>query len=178
VTGKDSPADRTATMALFAAGELDVLVATTVIEVGINVPNATVMVILGAHKFGLSQLHQLRGRVGRANLPGTCYLVATARTSAARERIEAMCSTTDGFELAERDLAIRGVGTLLGTDQSGVARDLRVADLVRDADLLTAAKADAVALVGSDPHMTGHGSLRAEVFRSVGDEGARWLASA
>ena len=178
VTGKDNPADRTATMEQFAAGDLDVLVATTVIEVGINVPNATVMVILGAHKFGLSQLHQLRGRVGRANLPGTCYLVATARTSAARERIEAMCSTTDGFVLAERDLAIRGVGTLLGADQSGVARDLRVADLVRDADLLAAAKADAVALVGSDPHMTGHGSLRSEVFRSVGDEGARWLASA
>ena len=122
-------------MAAFRAGEIDVLVSTTVIEVGIDVPNATVMVIEDASRFGLSQLHQLRGRVGRGQHPGSCLLIADPTTPEGEARLDAMIETTDGFRLAEEDLRIRGQGTVFGTRQSGV-KDLRLANILEDFDTL------------------------------------------
>ena len=145
--GRMPVAERERVMQCFASGEIDVLVATTVIEVGIDVPNATVMVVEHAERFGLAQLHQLRGRVGRGPAPSICVLMAHGRlTPEARARLDAMKETCDGFVIAERDLAIRGPGELLGTRQSGLAR-LRVADLVRDQDLIPQARAEAERLV-------------------------------
>ena len=178
VTGKDTPADRHGVMADFTAGRLDVLVSTTVIEVGVNIPNATVMVILGAEKFGLAQLHQLRGRVGRGKHPGRCILVADPRTATAQQRLQAIVSTTDGFALAELDLEIRGAGQVLGTNQSGRGRDLRVASVVKDTKLLAWAKEDAAALTRDDPRLARRPGLRAEIAAAVGDEAAAWLMSA
>jgi ATP-dependent DNA helicase RecG len=132
-------------MAQFKAGELDVLVATTVIEVGVDVPNATIMIVQEADRFGLAQLHQLRGRVGRGAEQSYCLLVSRAKeelTDGARERLEAMVETTDGFELAERDLEIRGEGQLLGARQSGLS-DLRFTRLRHDQDVLERARAAA-----------------------------------
>jgi ATP-dependent DNA helicase RecG len=140
--GKLRPGDRRALMAQFKAGEIDVLVATTVIEVGIDVPNATIMIVQEADRFGLAQLHQLRGRVGRGAEQSYCLLVSRAReelTETAIERLEAMVATTDGFELAERDLEIRGEGQLLGARQSGFS-DLRFVRLRRDQDLVRRAR--------------------------------------
>jgi ATP-dependent DNA helicase RecG len=166
-------ADKEAVMASFRAGEMDVLVATTVIEVGIDVPNATVMVIEDAQRFGLSQLHQLRGRVGRGEHPGTCVLLADATTTEGEDRLEAMVRTTDGFRLAEEDLRIRGQGTVFGTRQSGV-KDLKLADILADFELLVAARRDAFAIVESDPLLAGHPELRAEVAAMLGDQ-VDWL---
>ena len=160
-------------MASFRAGEIDVLVSTTVIEVGIDVPNATVMVIEDAHRFGLSQLHQLRGRVGRGEHPGVCLLLADPTTTEGEERLAAMVGTNDGFRLAEEDLRIRGQGTVFGTRQSGV-KDLKLADILTDFEILTAARRDAFALVDSDPTLSGHRDLANEVAAVLGDEVA-WL---
>jgi ATP-dependent DNA helicase RecG len=160
-------------MAAFRAGETDVLVSTTVIEVGIDVPNATVMVIEDAHRFGLSQLHQLRGRVGRGRHPGMCLLIADPTTTEGEDRLRAMVSTTDGFRLAEEDLRIRGQGTVFGTRQSGV-KDLKLADILSDFDLLTAARRDAFSLVDSDPTMSDHPELLEEVVAMLGDR-VDWL---
>ncbi|HWG57292.1 MAG TPA: ATP-dependent DNA helicase RecG [Gaiellaceae bacterium] len=146
--GRLKPAERRELMARFKAGDLDVLVATTVIEVGVDVPNATIMIVQEADRFGLAQLHQLRGRVGRGAEQSYCLLVSRAKdelTETARERLEAMVATTDGFELAERDLEIRGGGQLLGARQSGLS-DLRFARITRDRDLLEAARDTARAL--------------------------------
>ena len=132
--GRLRPAERRERMAQFKAGEIDVLVATTVIEVGVDVPNATIMIVQEADRFGLAQLHQLRGRVGRGAEQSYCLLVSRAKeelTDTARERLEAMVETTDGFELAERDLEIRGEGQLLGARQSGLS-DLRFTKLRQD----------------------------------------------
>jgi ATP-dependent DNA helicase RecG len=162
--GRLRPGDRQALMASFKAGELDVLVATTVIEVGVDVPNATIMIVQGADRFGLAQLHQLRGRVGRGAEQSYCLLVSRPReelTEGAVERLEAMVSTTDGFELAERDLEIRGEGQLLGARQSGFS-DLRFVRLRRDHDLLERARAAARALGGE-------GLLADEVGRMLGE---------
>jgi len=140
--GRLPPAERRSVMASFKAGELDVLVATTVIEVGVDVPNATIMIVQEADRFGLAQLHQLRGRVGRGAEQSYCLLVSRAReelTEGASERLEAMVATTDGFELAERDLEIRGEGQLLGARQSGYS-DLRFVRLRRDQKLLERAR--------------------------------------
>ncbi len=140
--GRLKPGDRRAVMASFKAGELDVLVATTVIEVGVDVPNATIMIVQEADRFGLAQLHQLRGRVGRGAEQSYCLLVSRPReelTEGAQERLEAMVATTDGFELAERDLEIRGEGQLLGARQSGLS-DLRFVWLRKDRDLLERAR--------------------------------------
>lgn len=178
VTGKDRPVDRAETMAAFAAGTIDVLVATTVIEVGVNVPNATIMVVLGADKFGLAQLHQLRGRVGRGQHAGTCFLVADPRTSGGRDRMKAMVDTGDGFVLAEMDLQIRGAGHISGAAQSGTGTDLRVADIVVDTELLGWAKADASELVERDPHLAAYPSLRAEIENAVDVDARRWLLTA
>ena len=178
ITGKDTPADRHATMADFAAKKLDVLVATTVIEVGVNIPNATVMVVLGAEKFGLAQLHQLRGRVGRGHAAGRCILVGDPKTAVAKQRMEAIVSTTDGFALAELDLEIRGAGQVLGTAQSGTGRDLRVASVTNDRKLLAWANEDAAALTRDDPRLVRRPGLRSEVAAAVGEEAAAWLMSA
>ncbi len=149
------------------------LVATTVIEVGIDVPNATVMVIEDADRFGLSQLHQLRGRVGRGRHPGTCVLLADPTTPEGEARIEAMLATTDGFRLAEEDLRIRGQGTVFGTRQSGLA-DLRLADILADAPTLVEARREAFALVGDDPDLGSHPDLAEEVRVLLGDA-VEWL---
>jgi ATP-dependent DNA helicase RecG len=138
-------------MGQFAAGSLDVLVATTVVEVGLDVPNAGLMVVEHAERFGLSQLHQLRGRVGRGRRSSTCYLVAhNLGTQDARQRLRVMERTTDGFVIAEEDLAIRGPGEFLGTRQSGLPA-FAVSDLVRDADVLDEARRVAFGLVETDP---------------------------
>jgi ATP-dependent DNA helicase RecG len=173
IHGQLRPAEKEGAMAAFRAGDTDVLVSTTVIEVGIDVPNATVMVIEDADRFGLSQLHQLRGRVGRGSHPGTCLLISDAGTDDAAERLEAMVSTNDGFELAEADLRIRGQGTVFGERQSGMA-DLRIADLFRDFELLVAARRDAFAIVDADPGLTDHPELAEEV-RAVLGESVEWL---
>lgn len=178
VTGKDKPEVRSATMAEFASGSLDVLVATTVIEVGVNVPNATVMVVLGADKFGLAQLHQLRGRVGRGQWPGCCYLVADPKTANGKERMKAMCDTSDGFVLAEMDLEIRGAGRISGSTQSGSGRDLRVANVMADSELLRWAKQDATSIVAGDPHLAAYPTLRAEIEDAVDADGRKWLLTA
>jgi ATP-dependent DNA helicase RecG len=157
----------------FRAGEIDVLVATTVIEVGIDVPNATLMVIRTADRFGLSQLHQLRGRVGRGIHGGRCLLSADPTTTDGERRIEAMLGSTDGFELAEIDLQIRGQGTIFGGSQSGAA-DLRLGDILRDRDLLEAASTVATEAVAQNPN----GDLVTDVMHEVAalfGESAQWL---
>lgn len=141
-------------MARFRAGAIDALVATTVIEVGVDVPNATVMIVEHADRFGLAQLHQLRGRVGRGAKPGACVLVADPKTDDAIQRIKVMCETNSGFELAEHDLKIRGSGDVFGTRQSG-ASPFKVADLTRDAALLDLARRDAAAWIALNPTLAG-----------------------
>jgi ATP-dependent DNA helicase RecG len=165
--------ERDEAMKAFRNGDTDILVATTVIEVGIDIPNASVMVIEDADRFGLNQLHQLRGRIGRGPHESTCILIADPTTDEARARIEAMVSTTDGFVLAEKDLEIRGQGTVFGTRQAGMA-DLKLANIVRDADLLIAARREAFALVDADPNLFGYRELRTEVRAMLGEE-VEWL---
>ena len=139
-------------MKLFAEGRADILVATSVIEVGVDVPNATVMIIESAERFGLSQLHQLRGRVGRGDKKSYCILMTGYKLSKeSRERIELMCSTQDGFELAEADLRMRGPGDLEGTVQSGLAIDLHIANLAKDSKMLEDARITAQAILDEDP---------------------------
>ena len=129
--------EKDAIMQAFARGDIDVLVATTVVEVGVDVPNASTMVILEADRFGVSQLHQLRGRVGRGGVPGLCLLVTEAPVGTpARERVDAVAGTLDGFELAEIDLELRGEGDVLGDAQSGARSSLRLLRVVADADLI------------------------------------------
>lgn len=152
VHGKMPRAEREAVMSEFAAGDIDVLVSTTVIEVGVNVPNATVMVILEAGRFGMAQLHQIRGRVGRSSLPSVCYLVGDTETHTGIARLEALVASTDGFYLSERDLEIRGEGTLFGTAQSGES-DLKIASLRKDLPLLEAAREDAEELLREFPEL-------------------------
>lgn len=162
VHGKQSRKEREEIMAAFAKGELDVLVATTVIEVGVNVPNATLMVVLDAGQFGISQLHQIRGRVGRSSLPSRCYLVTDTHTTDGVARMEALVESTDGFFLAERDLEIRGEGTLFSSQQSG-ASDLKIASLKNMSMLKTAAK-DAKELLEADSRLLDSPLLKEEIF--------------
>jgi ATP-dependent DNA helicase RecG len=171
--GQLRPRDKDAVMHQFRAGELDVLVATTVIEVGIDIPNATAMVILDADRFGLSQLHQLRGRVGRGEDPATCLLMADATTIEGSERLAAMVATTDGFVLAEEDLRIRGQGTVFGTRQAGI-KDLKLADILRDAPMLIEARREAFALVAADPELQNHPEAAAEIKALLGAD-VDWL---
>lgn len=173
IHGQLHPRDKEGVMAAFRAGEIDVLVSTTVIEVGIDVPNATVMVIEDADRFGLSQLHQLRGRVGRGDHAGTCVLIADPATEEGEARIAAMVATTDGFRLAEEDLKLRGQGTVFGARQSGMA-DLRLADILKDFDELVAARREAFALVDQDPDLDQHPDLRDEVRAFLGER-VEWL---
>src|SRR6185503_13654977 len=134
----------------FRDRKLDLLVTTVVIEVGVDVPNATLMIVEHADRFGLSQLHQLRGRVSRGSVAGECYLFAGVTTEEARQRLRAIARTTDGFALAEEDARLRGLGEFFGTRQHGLG-DLEIGDLLRDRPLLDAARADALDLVGGDP---------------------------
>jgi ATP-dependent DNA helicase RecG len=154
-------------MRRFKEGEIDLLVSTTVIEVGVDVPNATVMVIEHAERFGLSQLHQLRGRVGRSDQQSHCVLMAGYKRSAeAKERLEAMVKTNDGFEISERDLQIRGAGDFFGTRQSGLP-DLKIADITEDEAILEEARDAAMDLVNRDPHLRAdeHAALRTHYQR-------------
>ncbi len=148
--GRLSPPEKDAVMEDFRAGRIQTLVCTSVIEVGVDVPNATLMVIEGGQRFGLAQLHQLRGRISRGGFPGYCAVFANAESEEAQQRLQAFQSTTDGFQLAEIDFRLRGPGELFGARQHGMP-PLRVADLLRDADVLEEARRDAQALVESDP---------------------------
>ncbi len=170
--------DKDRVMRGFAAGEVDVLVATTVVEVGVDVPNATVMAVLDADRFGISQLHQLRGRVGRGSAPGLCLLVTeSAADTPARERLAAVASTLDGFELAELDLEQRKEGQVLGEAQSGRS-SFKLLSLVKDRELITTARAEATALVEADPELAGHPGLAAAVADLLDRERADFLEKA
>ncbi|GAA4968670.1 ATP-dependent DNA helicase RecG [Actinoplanes utahensis] len=174
--GKLPPEEKDAVMRRFAAGDLDVLVATTVIEVGVDVPNSTVMLILDADRFGVSQLHQLRGRVGRGSAPGICLLhTEAAEGSAARERLDAVASTTDGFKLSEIDLEQRREGDVLGASQSGKHSHLRLLSLLRDEKLIKEARAEASELIGDDPDLSRHPALAASVAALVDEDRAEYL---
>ena len=152
VHGRMKPAEKEAEMQRFASGETQILVATTVIEVGVNVPNASVMVIMEAQRFGLSQLHQLRGRVGRGADQSYCILVSGHELSVeTRKRLEIMTETNDGFRIAEADLKLRGPGDLEGTQQSGLAFDLKIADIARDGQLVQLARDEAQKIIDEDP---------------------------
>lgn len=171
--------EKDSVMTRFAAGELDVLVSTTVVEVGVDVPNATVMVVLDADRFGISQLHQLRGRVGRGGAASLCLLVTNAAAgSPARARLDAVASTSDGFELAELDLAQRREGDVLGKAQAGSRRSLRMLELSRDVELIRAARRAAFDLVAEDPGLARHPTLAAAVGELIDDESVGYLEKA
>lgn len=163
-------------MQAFQAGEIDVLVATTVIEVGIDVPNASAMIILDADRFGMSQLHQLRGRVGRGQHPGVCLLVTRCLPDTpARARVSAVASTSDGFELAEIDLGLRSEGDVLGRNQSGRRSSLRLLRVIEDAPLIERAREKAEQLVVADPQFESHPALAADIARRLSNESADYL---
>jgi ATP-dependent DNA helicase RecG len=166
-------------MRQFARAEIDVLIATTVIEVGVDVPNASVMVIMDADRFGVSQLHQLRGRVGRGKVPGLCLLVTNAESeSSARERLDAVASTLDGFELARIDLEQRREGDVLGANQSGRRSSLRILNVLRDEDLIGKARMHAVELVAVDPALKEHEQLKRRASAILNEERADYLDKA
>jgi len=170
--GKLSSDEKDELMRSFAAGDIDVLVATTVIEVGVDVPNASVMVVLDADRFGVSQLHQLRGRVGRGGVPGLCLFVTAAEVeSLARERVEAVASTLDGFELANKDLELRREGDVLGGVQSGGRSSLKLLRVANDGQLITEAREAAQAVLAADPTLLEHAAL-AEALKRRLDESA------
>ena len=171
--GQMRPADKQAAMKTFRDGGLDVLVSTTVIEVGIDIPHSTVMIIEDADRFGLSQLHQLRGRLSRHSGPNWCYLVAEPTTEEGEARIAAMLSTDDGFRLAEEDLRIRGQGTVFGARQAGLT-DLKLANILEDMDTLVTARKEAFALVARDPDLEKHAEIRREIRALLGDD-VDWL---
>jgi ATP-dependent DNA helicase RecG len=177
--GRLTPEEKDRTMTAFAAGAIDVLVATTVIEVGVDVPNATVMVVMDADRFGMSQLHQLRGRIGRGGHAGLCLLVTDLPEQApSRERLDAVAGTTDGFALARLDVEQRREGDVLGVAQSGRRSQLRLLSLLRDEDLIVAARAEASDLVAADPDLAGHPALAAQVADLVAAEQAEYLDKA
>jgi ATP-dependent DNA helicase RecG len=168
--------EKDATMNAFAAGELDVLVATTVVEVGVDVPNATVMVVMDADRFGVSQLHQLRGRVGRGSEPGLCLLVTRSDPdSPAGERLAAVAASTDGFELSRLDVELRHEGDVLGARQSGVRSSLRLLSVVRHEDVITDARDAAQTVVAADPTLADHPALAAAVHALEETEQADYL---
>jgi ATP-dependent DNA helicase RecG len=164
--GQMKPAEKDGIMKRFRDGEIQVLVSTTVIEVGVDVPNACIMVVEDAERFGLAQLHQLRGRVGRGEHQSYCILIADPKTDDGKLRLQVMTQTVDGFEIAEEDLRIRGPGEFYGTRQSGLP-SLRIANILRDVDILEMSREDAFALVKRDPRLSAkeHADLRTEVVR-------------
>lgn len=175
--GKMPSDQKDAVMQAFARGEIDVLVATTVVEVGVDVPNASTMVILEADRFGVSQLHQLRGRVGRGELPGLCLLVTeAAEGTPARSRVDAVAATTDGFVLAEVDVELRGEGDVLGDAQSGARSSLRLLRVVADADLIAIARAGAERVLAEDPALQRHAGLAEALTRRLGQQERAALA--
>ncbi|NRD25510.1 ATP-dependent DNA helicase RecG [Frigoribacterium sp. VKM Ac-2836] len=170
--GRMSSDEKDDVMRRFAAGDIDVLVATTVIEVGVDVPNASTMVVLDADRFGVSQLHQLRGRVGRGGHPGLCLLVThAAADTVARERVDAVAATLDGFELAQVDLDLRREGDVLGNLQSGGRSSLRLLRVARDGDLIGLAREHAAELLEADPRLDDHPALAAAIARRLDDRG-------
>ena len=173
--GQMKASEKEGVMERFRAGDTDVLVATTVIEVGVDVPEATVMVVLDAERFGIAQLHQLRGRVGRSHRPSTCWLLSGATAADAAARLEALEGSTDGFELADVDLELRGEGTIMGTRQKGRS-DLKLASLRRgDRPLVEDARRVATAMLDDDPLLAGSPELAAEVVLFVGDDAGAFL---
>ena len=174
--GRQSSEEKDQTMTAFASGEIDVLVATTVIEVGVDVPNASMMVIMDAERFGVSQLHQLRGRVGRGGVPGLCLLVtAAAEDTQSMERLIAVSQTLDGFELARIDLEQRKEGDVLGASQSGGKSHLRLLRVLRDEDLIESAREDALNLLKSDPTLSKHDQLLLEVEKLKDQESSAFM---
>jgi ATP-dependent DNA helicase RecG len=172
--GRIKPNEKNQVMEKFRQGETDILVATTVIEVGVDVPNATVMVVLDAYRFGIAQLHQLRGRVGRGSLSSTCFLVGDAGTSVGEERLKALVQTTDGFELAEVDLELRGEGTIMADRQKG-RNDLRLASLRRDREWVEIAREVATDIVSGDPDLNSHVGLRNEISAVLEESDGEYL---
>jgi ATP-dependent DNA helicase RecG len=171
--GRLSSDEKDSIMRSFADGDIDVVVATTVIEVGVDVPNASTMVVLDADRFGVSQLHQLRGRVGRGGVPGLALFVTDAESdTVARERVEAVAATTDGFELARIDLELRSEGDVLGARQSGGRSGLRLLRVTRDGDLIAEAREVAAGILADDPGFVAHPSLREAMTRRL-DESER-----
>ena len=167
--GRLHPEEKDRVMREFSAGQIDVLVATTVIEVGVDVPNATVMVVMDAERFGVSQLHQLRGRVGRGTAAGLCLLVTEAPpASPARERLDAVADTLDGFKLSRLDLEQRREGDVLGAAQAGRQSSLKLLQLLKDEDLIRQARQDATAVVSADPQLTAHPALREAIDELLG----------
>ncbi|WP_369273644.1 ATP-dependent DNA helicase RecG [Streptomyces sp. R11] len=174
--GRMHPDDKDAVMRRFAAGETDVLVATTVIEVGVNVPNATAMVIMDADRFGVSQLHQLRGRVGRGSAPGLCLLVTEMpEASTARQRLNSVASTLDGFELSRIDLEQRREGDVLGQAQSGARTSLRMLAVIEDEEIIAEAREEAATLVAADPELEHHPGLRTALDALLDEEREQYL---
>jgi ATP-dependent DNA helicase RecG len=168
VHGRLNSKEREETMHRFRDGSIDVLVATTVIEVGVDVPNATMIIIEHADRFGLAQLHQLRGRVGRGELAGVCALIASPVTDESIQRLDAIVESVDGFRIAERDYEIRGPGELFGAKQSGIAPFV-VARLPRDFELLNLARRNAVAWIERNPSLSESPLLRARLMRAHGE---------
>ncbi|MFJ4174224.1 ATP-dependent DNA helicase RecG [Microbacterium sp. NPDC089696] len=169
--------EKDAVMQAFARGDIDLLLATTVIEVGVDVPNASTMIVLDADRFGVSQLHQLRGRVGRGGVPGLCLLVTEAESgSVARERVDAVAATLDGFQLAEVDLELRGEGDVLGAAQAGVRSSLKLLRVVKDSKLIVRARELAEGILADDPDLRANPGLRSAIARRVSDEDRAALA--
>jgi len=177
--GRLAPEVKDDVMRRFTAGEVDVLIATTVVEVGVDVPNATVMVVLDADRFGVSQLHQLRGRIGRGSAPGLCFLVTDLPDGAPpTERLRAVAATTDGFELSRIDLESRREGDVLGASQSGRRSSLRLLSVLRDEDVIVDAREEASALVADDPTLERHPVLRAALDAALDPDRADYLEKA
>ncbi len=177
--GRLPPDTKDDVMRRFGSGEVDVLVATTVVEVGVDVPNASTMVVLDAERFGISQLHQLRGRVGRGSAPGLCLLVSDAASgSPSRKRLEAVAGSVDGFELSRIDLETRREGDVLGASQSGRRSSLRLLSVIRDEEVIATARAEAVRLVANDPHLFASAVLREAVDTLLADERSDYLEKA
>jgi ATP-dependent DNA helicase RecG len=173
--GRMRPAEKDRRMEEFRAGRTQLLISTTVIEVGVDVPNATVMLVENAERFGLAQLHQLRGRIGRGEHPSHCFLFDESEegNEEARARLDAMAATTDGFALADEDLRLRGEGTLFDVRQAGMP-DLKLARLVQDVELVKRARRRAFALIDDDPDLAAHPGLRSELEDRFADS-IDWL---
>ena len=177
LTGRMTGEEKDTTMRAFAAGEIDVLVATTVIEVGVDVPNASTMVVLDADRFGVSQLHQLRGRVGRGGVPGLCLFVTRAEEETlARDRVEAVAATLDGFELAQKDLELRQEGDVLGRVQSGGRSSLRLLRVAKDGELIGEARELADGILTEDPTLAAHPALRDALDRRLDESSQAFLS--
>ena len=177
--GKLTSEEKDRIMRSFSQGEIDCIIATTVIEVGVDVPNATVMIIADADRFGISQLHQLRGRVGRGSKPGLCLLLTKVdEESSAMERLKAVEKSLDGFELARVDLDQRREGDVLGTAQSGTRSQLRLLRVLRDEKIIEDSREVAISIIAEDPELTSHPALRDELSKLERDERADFIEKA